>query len=419
MLQPQSCAQSLAVAKLSWEQRPSAPGWGTWLRLLRPPPAGAEDGSVPAPWGQRAGPCPPAASASDGCVRCLLLTCWQPGWALRAVTRGCDAGLRGLQRCAPPSRAAEAAPPDAPCLGTASSVFPVCGRAGWSWSAAPGSSSAVLSQRSGSCAVDGLGCCPVALRGALLLGSSGLMLFTWGWAGERVLGVLGIPQPGPSTVLSLRPVLSLSPGSAAWAAVVSLVSCPQSSAGTGCVGPLASGTLQPCWHMDPGAGRRPSCPPGLLLAPVCCQGTENSWLRPCWEPHPSIPSHQGVLRRRSARASSTLGVWLAAAVSQTRAPLQSDSTFQPSWDGERSRPVLQAARPLVTNPSHLQAAGAATPAPAGSGGAEQLGSHSSDFFSVLGLRPELHTGEQPAVESSLALGLPSSTAVVQLLSAFC
>lgn len=55
--EPHHC--TLAVAELSCEQqRPSTQGPEKCLRLLCFPPVRAEDGSVPALWGQQAGLCP-------------------------------------------------------------------------------------------------------------------------------------------------------------------------------------------------------------------------------------------------------------------------------------------------------------------------------------------------------------------------
>lgn len=207
--------------ELSCEQCPSTQGRGKQLCLLHPPPVWAEDSFVLALWSQQAGPCPTAAPPSDGCGTLPAADTLAAGLSAVCSSAGCDAGLRGMQRCAPHGRAAEAAPPDAPCLGRASSVFLVRSRASWSWSAEPGMALGSCSHGRARLLSHDTAWSPPASQ----LWPCAVCV---GRAGEHVQGVLDIPQPGPSAVLSLCPVLSLSPGSAAWAAVLSLISCPRS-----------------------------------------------------------------------------------------------------------------------------------------------------------------------------------------------
>jgi len=106
--------------------------------------------------------------------------------------------------------------------------------------------------------------------------------------------------------------------------------------------------LRCCWHL-PAAGA------------LSTRGSV------CWEPHPSVPGCRGVLRPHRAGPSSVLDAWLAAVGLPGSGPLHSDSTLEPRWDGGRSRPTLQAERPLAAQPLRPQTLGGRTDAGQGWG----------------------------------------------------
>lgn len=181
----------------------------------------------------RQGFAPTTASPSDGCDTLPAADALAAGLGAAYGSAGCDVGLRALQglwRCTPHGWAAEPAPPRTLPVWAEPHQYSWCvvqpagaglqslAAPAWSWHGSRGSSCSCGWARP---PAGGPAWSPPSL---LLQPLTGFM----GQAGERVLRVLGIPQPGPSAVLSLRPVRSLSPGSAAWAAALNLVSCPRS-----------------------------------------------------------------------------------------------------------------------------------------------------------------------------------------------